>query len=201
GLWHARGMSTIPRMFLDRVAQSAPKRAFSSFIGGAWRDFTWQDYHDGARDFGLGLTALGLLRGQSVAILGSTRREWALCDVGALGAGGVTVGLYPTLAPEGVGSMHYVIDHSESRFLAVENGALFRERIGPILGKIPRVAKIILWDCDDASRKLDHRVLSFDEVCALGREAHARDGAAWRTACETAKPADLAILIYTSGTT
>ncbi|HEX3344720.1 MAG TPA: AMP-binding protein, partial [Polyangiaceae bacterium] len=106
-------MSTLPRLFLDRVAASGDARAWSSFVDGAWRDFTWRDYETRARAFGLGLVGAGLARGDAVAILGATQAEWAFCDVGAIGAGGVTVGLYPTLAPEGVGSMQYVLEHSE----------------------------------------------------------------------------------------
>jgi long-chain acyl-CoA synthetase len=97
--------------------------------------------------------------------------------------------------------MHYVIDHSESRWLVVESLAMLRERIAPILGKIPRVQRIVLWDWDDEARKLDARCLSLAEVCALGRAAHERDGQAWTRACEAARPEDLAVLIYTSGTT
>ena len=194
-------MSTIPRMFLERVAATPGRLAYSAFIGGSFKDFTWRDYEADARDFGLGLLELGLSRGEVVAILGATSREWAICDVGALGAGGVTVGLYPTLAPEGVGSMHYVIDHSEARFLAVESGKVLRERIEPILGKIPRVEHLILWECDGETRKLDPRVTSFAEVCARGRAAHQRDGQRWRVACESARPEEVALLVYTSGTT
>ena len=58
----ATSPSTIPRLFLDRVAASADARAWSSFADGAWHDFTWRDYEDRARDFGLGLVAAGLKR-------------------------------------------------------------------------------------------------------------------------------------------
>ena len=194
-------MSTVPRMLLDQVAQSQDRRCYTSFTGGAWRDFSWREMEAQARDFGLGLVDLGLQRGDVVAILGATSGEWAYCDLGALGVGGVTVGLYPTLAPEGTGSMHYVLDHSEARWLVVENLKTLRERIGPILGKLTRVGKIVLWDWDPAAAVLDPRCTSLADVSAIGRALHQRDPAAWRTACDAARPADLALLIYTSGTT
>ena len=126
-------MSTIPRFFLDRVSSSPDVRAWSAFVDGAWRDFTWRDYERRARGVGLGLVAAGLRRGDVVAILGETCSEWAASDVGVIGVGGVTVGLYPTLSPEGVGSMHYVLDHSEARFLLVESSATLKAKIAPIL--------------------------------------------------------------------
>ena len=148
-------MPTIPRLFLDRVAESADSRAWSSFVDGAWRDFTWRDYEQKARALGLGLVGAGLKRGDAVAILGETCGEWAASDVGAIGVGGVTVGLYPTLAPEGVGSMHYVLDHSEARFLLVESTATLRAKIAPILARLPRLERIVVWRCDDEARALD----------------------------------------------
>ncbi|HEY8042564.1 MAG TPA: AMP-binding protein, partial [Polyangiaceae bacterium] len=194
-------MPTIPRLFLDRVALGPERRAWSSFLEGAWRDFTWGDYERMARDFGLGLVACGLRRGDVVAILGETRAEWAICDIGAIGVGGVTVGLYPTLPARGVGSMEYVLTHSEARFLVVESGVTLKDKLGPILGDIPRVERIVVWDCDDQARALDPRVISLAELSAMGEELHRARPGAWREACDAARPDDLALLIYTSGTT
>jgi long-chain acyl-CoA synthetase len=194
-------MSTIPRFFLERVEKSRDARAWSAFVDGGWKDATYADYERKARAFGLGLVAAGLKRGDAVAILGETGPEWAFGDIGALGVGAVTVGLYPTLAPEGVGSMHYVIDHSEARFLAVESTALLKEKIAPILAKLPRLVKVIVWRCDDEARAVDPRVESLDDAMARGEAYHASHPGAWKDACLAAKPDDVALLIYTSGTT
>jgi long-chain acyl-CoA synthetase len=194
-------MSTIPRFFLDRVGESGASRAWSAFVDGAWRDFTWDDYERKARGFGLGLVAAGLKRGDAVAVLGETGPEWAFCDVGAIGVGAVTVGLYPTLAPEGVGSMHYVLDHSEARFLAVDSTRTLKAKVAPILSRLPRLERIVVWRCDDEARALDPRVESLDDTLARGDALHAKQPSAWRDACLLAKPADVALLIYTSGTT
>ncbi|MGH7294387.1 MAG: AMP-binding protein, partial [Polyangiaceae bacterium] len=129
-------MSTIPRFFLERVSRTPDARAWSTFVDGAWRDSSWGDYDQKARGFGLGLVAAGLERGDSVAILGETGPEWAFCDVGAIGVGAATVGLYPTLAPEGTGSMHYVLEHSRARFLAVDSTATLEAKIAPILPRL-----------------------------------------------------------------
>ena len=188
-------------MFLERVAASGNRRAWSSFADGAWRDSTWSDYERLARAFGLGLLAAGLKRGDTVAILGQTSPAWAYCDIGAIGAGGVTVGLYPTLPPEGIGSMEYVITHSQARFLVVESGATLASKIGPILGKLPRVERIVVWDCDDAARALNPRVVSLAQVSAEGEAFASKHPDAWRKACDAARPEDVAVLIYTSGTT
>ena len=194
-------MSTIPRFFLDRVASTPDARAWSAFSGGEWHDSSWREYEKKARGFGLGLVAAGLKRGDAVAILGETGPEWAFNDVGALSVGAVTVGLYPTLAPEGTGSMHYVIDHSEARFLAVEDAATLRAKIAPILPRLGRLERIVLWRCDAEARALDPRVESLDDVLARGEAHHQAHPTAWPDACLAARPDDVALLIYTSGTT
>ena len=194
-------MSTIPRMFLERVAATPDRRAFSSFVADTWQDFTWKDFDARARAFGLGLVEMGVRRGDVVAILGQTRQEWVVCDVGALGIGAVTVGLYPTLAPEGIGSMEYVVDHSEAKVLVVESVSTLREKIVPILAKLRRVEHVIVWDWDASATAIDPRVVAMTDVMARGEAADARDRGAWQRACEAAMPGDLALLIYTSGTT
>lgn len=194
-------MPTISRMFLDRVAETPQKRAYSSFEGGRWKDFTWADYEAASRSFGLGLVELGLERGDVVAILGATRAEWATGDIGVLGVGGVTVGLYPTLMPEGIGSMRYILEHSEAKYVVVESTATLKEKIAPILGKIPNVRHIVVWDHDAEAASLDPRVVSLADVLAKGAALHAREPERWKHACDAARPEDLALLIYTSGTT
>ena len=194
-------MLTIPRLFRARVAATPARRAFSSFLEGAWRDFTWLEYEAQARAFGLGLREMGLRRGDVVAILGQTRHEWAVCDVGALGVGGITVGLYPTLPLEGIGSLRYLIDHSEASVVVVESAATFAQKIAPLLPKLSHIRSIILWDYAATAPASDARIVALAEVMALGDAAHGRDPEAWARACDAANPDDLALLIYTSGTT
>lgn len=194
-------MSTIARMFLNRVTATPTARAYSAWESGGFRDYSFGDYEELARAFGLGLLELGLERGNMVAILGNTRAEWALCDIGALCVGGVTVGLYPTLMAKGIGSMEYIINHSGARFLLVENMTMLKEKIAPIVDGIPEVSHIILWDEDDEARDLDPRAISLKDVIRRGARAHARNPDAWRREVEAIKPDDLALLIYTSGTT
>lgn len=194
-------MSTIARMFLDRVAATPEFRAYSAWEEGGFRDYSFRDYEERARDFGLGLLELGLERGQMVAILGSTRAEWAICDIGALCVGGVTVGLYPTLMPQGLGSMEYIINHSGARFLIVENRALLKEKIAPIADTLSEVSHIIIWDADQEALDIDARVISLESIMRKGAEAHARDSRKWQLVAGSIRPNDLALLIYTSGTT
>lgn len=194
-------MATIARMFFDRVTATPTARAYSAWSPSGWRDYDFEDYARLARGFGLGLVDMGLAPGDMVAILGQTRAEWAISDIGALSVGGVTVGVYPTLMPEGVGSVSYILNHSGTRFLVVEDKETLKEKIAPIFAKIPKVEHIIVWETDDEVRSWDPRVIDYREVLARGDGVHSRKAGLWRRRVEAVNPGDLALLIYTSGTT
>src|SRR4051812_43054844 len=50
------------------------------------------------RDLSLGFRALGISRGDRVAIIAESRPEWLLCDLAVLTAGAVIVPIYATLS-------------------------------------------------------------------------------------------------------
>lgn len=194
-------MATIARMFFERVKATPRARAYSAWTPAGWRDYDFDDYARFASGFGLGLVELGLAPGDVTAILGQTRAEWAICDIGALCVGGVTVGLYPTLMPEGIGSMSYILNHSGARFLVVEDPATLKEKIAPIFNAIPKVEHIILWNTDDEALSLDPRIIAYGDVLARGEAVRARKEGLWERRVDAIQPSDLALLIYTSGTT
>ena len=81
--------------------RSAPDRiAFTQPLGGgAVRDYSWREVVDQTRRMAAHLQAQGIARGDRVAILAKNTAHWMLSDYAILMAGGVSVPLYPTLAP------------------------------------------------------------------------------------------------------
>ena len=77
-----------------------------------------------------------------LVIVGSTRSEWCVCDLGGQLAGLVTVGAYPTLSPE---QLAYVVDHSDARVVFVEAKADL-ERVLSVKEQCPKLARIVVWD-------------------------------------------------------
>ena len=92
----------MPKMFAWAVSRRAGRTALMYKDYGIWQRVTWTAYGERAAAVGLGLAALGLAPGQCVAILAQTRHEWLYADMGAQGAGGISVGLYPTSPREQV---------------------------------------------------------------------------------------------------
>jgi len=73
---------------------------------------TYRQVGEAAREIALGLMALGMSRGDRVAILATTRLEWCLADIGATLGGFVTVPIYPSNLPDQV---EYILAHSRAR--------------------------------------------------------------------------------------
>ena len=94
----------------DRVAMTQPMG------GGVVRDFTWREVLDQSRRMAAYLQGLGLQRGDRIAIFSKNSAYWVMSDFAILLAGGVSVPLYPTLAP---GTIHQILEHSESKLLFV----------------------------------------------------------------------------------
>ncbi len=191
------GCDTIPRLFWHQVRARDARVAFREKHLGIWRATTWRDYGERAKWTGMGLVKLGLERGEVVSILAETIPEWLYADMGTMGAGGVANGIYPTDAAKQV---EYILNDSRSRFLFVENEEQLDKWL-EIRERCPLVRKVFVFDMEGLSEFRDPQVMPFDEVMALGREHDAAHPGLWEKLVEGSKPGELALLVYTSGTT
>ena len=159
-----------------------------------WSPLTWSDVDDRVDRIAAGLAASGLAPGQAVSILGRTCLEWALCDLAALRAGAVSVGIYQTLTGE---QASYILKDSESAWLFIENPKQL-ERVAPWLPEAPCLRSVVLWE-GQAPPNLP--VVSLAEIEERGRQALLRTPRMTFESEAAIRPADTAIIIYTSGTT
>src|SRR5688572_30547242 len=82
---------TIARLWRDAVAAGRKTPAYLVEGPDGWREVSWDEAAQRVDDLANGLLALGIRKGDAVAILAQTRLEWALADfalalVGAIGA-------------------------------------------------------------------------------------------------------------------
>ena len=191
------GCDTVPKLFHLRVAEWGARTAFREKRLGIWRAASWRDYGDRAKWTGLGLVSLGLQRGEVVSILAETMPEWLYADMGVMGAGGVSNGIYPTDAAKQV---EYILNDSGSRFLFVENEEQLDKYL-EVRERCPLLRKVIVFDLEGLAGFRDPQVISFDELLALGRNHEANHPGLWDELVDAAEPEELALLVYTSGTT
>lgn len=188
---------TIPQLFWNRVHQWAERTALREKVNGLWREITWHEYGLNARQVALGLIALGLGRGDRVAIISENNPEWLYSDMGILAAGGITVGIYPT---DSANQVEYVLNHSGAKFYIAEDEEQL-DKVLEVRGSIPALEKIIIIDMEGLRHFSNPLVISFAELLKLGKERDQRDPHLFFKRLLEPQPQDLAILIYTSGTT
>jgi long-chain acyl-CoA synthetase len=191
------GFTTVPTLFWHRVQTRADKVAMREKDRGIWKAYTWGEYGARAKAIGMGLIALGLEPGDKVAILSDNNKEWLFCDLGVLCAAGISTGIYPTDSPAQV---EYLVNDCNARFLFVED----EEQLDKILAvreRTPGLKKIVVFDMEGLRDLKDPQVMPLDELHTLG-ESYARDhDAVWQQRIALPKPGDVAIIVYTSGTT
>jgi long-chain acyl-CoA synthetase len=159
---------------------------------GSWRDISSEEFRRAVEELSMGLRALGVEKGDRVALLSENRPEWAYVDLATLCAAAADVPIYPNLPPAQV---LYVLNDSQAK-VAFASSAAQVKKVTEVRGKAPHLKHVIRFD--DPPQE---GTLSLDEVRARGREALAADREAVKRRAAEIAPDDLATLIYTSGTT
>ena len=191
------GCTTVPALFWQRVTSRGDKIAMREKDRGIWKAYTWAQYGAAAKAIGSGLIALGLQPGERVAILSDNNKEWLFCDLGVLCAAGVSTGIYPTDSPAQV---EYLIDDCDAKYLFVED----EEQLDKVLAvreRAPGLRKIIVFDMEGLRGFADPQVMSLPELMALGEQRAREHPQEWASRMALAQAGDVAIIVYTSGTT
>lgn len=179
----------------NREAEPQGRDAFYFRKDGRWEKVSWQRFDSEAHEFGWALLASGLTRGAAVCMLMGNVPEWPIADIGIISAGGVGVGLYPTSSAE---QCQYIINHSDAEFVLVDTPHQL-DKILKIRENLPQVKAVIALD--EAAARNASGVISYQEFLQAGREAGEPVRSRLRERAETAQPDDIAIMVYTSGTT
>ena len=167
-------------------------------VGSEWTEITQEQTRKEAYRIGAGLMALGLEKGDKIALLSESRSMWILAELGALYAGAVDVPLSVNLG-EGQ-DLVFRINHSDSKWVLVSANHL--PKIRAIAGQCPALKKVIVFD-DNAFYidSLGEGEIRMSEVQKLGDEFLAQDFAAFEERFRSIGPDDYANISYTSGTT
>src|SRR5690242_3702492 len=150
------GHATLPGLFRHRVQEMGERVAMREKEYGIWKPISWNEYGRRARAIGMGLVALGLQRGDVVAILSENNKEWIYTDVGAICAGGVTCGVYPT---DSANQIEYIVNNSETKFLFVEDEEQLDKYLA-IRERVPSLLKVIVYDMEGLRDFADPAVIS-----------------------------------------
>jgi len=147
---------------------------------GRWVSISSDELLARAKRIAAGLHAIGVQRGDRIALLSESRVEWTLTDAGSIFAGTIDVPIYATLTPPQV---RYILNDSGACVLFLANREKFIE-LKDVLGECPEVKHVIFFEDGGEG-------MTLAQLEEKGRELEPVQ----------TQPDDLATIIYTSGTT
>ena len=183
------GSKTIADLLPKSVAKYGSKRAVMfKDDSGHWATRSYDEVGETVRELSLGLIALGIEKGDKVAILANTRPEWTYFDFAALTAGATVVPIYQTNSAE---ECEYVLENSDARAVIVEDEEQL-EKIRAIRDRCPQLEHVIRMTGKGGG------AISQDELVKRGAGLTEAD---WAERYESVDLDDVCTFIYTSGTT
>jgi len=188
---------TFPRLLLEHASARGERIAMREKDLGIWQAWSWRQVADEVRSLACGLNALGFRRGENLAIIGDNRPQlyWAMAAAQSLG--GVPVPLYQDAVAD---EMAYILDDADVRFAVVED----QEQVDKLLEIKDRLPKleVIVYDDPRGMRNYAQGYLhALAQVQALGRKLDADHPGLFPREVGQGEAADVAIMLYTSGTT
>ncbi len=190
-------LDTFPKLLLHNAACWPDRPAMREKEFGIWNVYTWRDYRDRVEEIALGLAALGIRRGEVVALLGRNRPNWVWSELAAHALGCMTLGIYEdVLAAEAA----YLIGYAGAAAIVCED----EEQVDKILSlgdAVPSLRRIVYHDDRGMRKYSDPRLVSWAQLIEDGRMlARAEPGRFEREVAE-GRGTDVAVLCTTSGTT
>lgn len=188
---------TLPKLFRQQAEKLKSRVALREKELGVWNEITWNKYYEHVRNVGLGLSKLGLRKGDKVSILSENNQQWLYGDLGIQSLRAMTVGVYSTNPPEQV---KYVVGHSESRFVIVEDQEQ-TDKVLEVQRDLPSLEKIIVIDMKGLRGYESSLLMSFEELEEIGAAYHREYPHLFEEMINGTDASDIAVIIYTSGTT
>lgn len=205
----------IYQLFNEQTAKHGGEAVFYSRQTDVWKSQNWKDFETQVENFACALLAKGLTKGASVAILSGNVPEWTIVDIATIAAGGVGVGIYPTSSAE---QCEFIINHSDAEFVFVDSEKQL-EKITDIGEPLPKLKEIIcLEETEELSFEAVHKqkklfwklssaevkeipITDYKDFLEFGRQNRDDFLPKVKEIGLNAKPEDIAIMVYTSGTT
>lgn len=191
---------TVPQMFLQVTnfyRGNASKPVFMRKVGKDWVSTTYDQLREITENFALGLSKLGIRRGDTVGIVSENRLEWVISDFAITGMGAVDVPMYPTAtAPQEA----YILKHCNAKAVIVSNKFQLN-KILKVRSELTALEHIIVMN--DDVEITEPNVYHFAEIVKNGAAAlSAGERREWfEGEAKTVQAEDLLTIIYTSGTT
>jgi long-chain acyl-CoA synthetase len=190
---------TFPQILAKQAERlGSEKIAIREKAYGIWEVFSWSDYYRHVRLVGLGLSALGLRRGENLAIITDNHAEWLFSELGAQSMGAITLNLYTSSVTK---ELTYGLNRIQAAYAVAQD----QEQVDKLIearSELKHVRRVVYLDPTGLRGLVDDPwLISFSGLLELGRELDEREPECFQKALWLGKPEDVALMIMTSGTT
>ena len=186
---------TIIDMFESAVAHFSSNVFLKEKIGDQWQETTYKQVEKEVHRFGAGLKALGVKKGDNIALLSEGRNAWIIGELALFFAGAANVPLSVKL--EEKGDLIFRLVHSNAEYILVSAGQL--PKIRKIKDQLPNIKSIVVFDTLDSYEELE---ISMADVCKMGDMLLEHEGLdKFLEISNSIENDNLATITYTSGTT
>jgi long-subunit acyl-CoA synthetase (AMP-forming) len=175
---------TVPAAF-QFTANRAPDRAALRTLDGSF-EISWGDYNERVKRAAAGLAALGVGKGDTVAIMLLNRPEFHIVDSAAMHLGATPFSIYNTYTADQIA---FLVEDAAPKVAVTEPG--FLDRLTEVAGRDNALETIVVVGGDAPEGGL-----TLEDLERKGEQDFDFD-AAW----QAVDPDDTLTLIYTSGTT
>ena len=186
---------TIIDLFEESVAKYGAKEFLLEKHNGKFEPTTYADTKVEVLRTGAGLAALGIERGERVAILAEGCNNWIISELGLLYAGAVSVPL--SIKLEEANDLTFRLKHSDSKIVFVSNHQL--KKVRTIINNLPDIKHVIVWG--DVKDGLQEGEMSLEALKVMGDEYLKENKEAFIAIGKQVENNDIATITYTSGTT
>ncbi len=189
--------STFPGLLLDHAARRPSAPALREKEFGIWQTLTWGELAVLVRAIACGLVEAGLARGQHLVVIGENRPRLYASMLAAQALGAIPVPLYQDAA---AAEFVFPMGNAEVGFAIVED----QEQVDKMLevrASCPQLARIWFDDPRGLRHYGETGLAPLDALIAAGRAYDAQHPGFFAAEVAKTRPADVAAMFYTSGTT
>ncbi|XP_006525204.1 uncharacterized protein LOC78625 isoform X1 [Mus musculus] len=183
---------TVPDLIMSAATKYSHYLAIGSKYKKSWQLLTYIEYYEACRRAAKAFLKVGLERFHGVGIMGINSSEWVIASIGAIMAGGISVGILSSISPK---ACQVIAETSEMDIFVVDNDRQL-QKINQIQGYLKHLKAIIQYreDIQEAQPNLYSWKGFLDLADGISDEKLDK-------IIDTLKPNQCCALVYNQGTT
>jgi long-chain acyl-CoA synthetase len=197
-------LATVAQYTLPQILMKQSERLGSEVTAirekayGIWQTYSWLDYYNYVKHTGLGLSNIGLKRGENIGIVTNNVPEWLFCEIGCQSVGGVSLNLFTSSVPE---ELSHALSRIKAAYVIAEN----QEQVDKLIEtreRLSHVRRVIYIDPTGMRTYRDNPwLVSFSDLLEMGDKLDRENPDLFLKELRKGRRDNVAIMIQTSGTT